>query len=218
MDSSINQTSHADKQYLHTMIAGALLPLTQSTIMAVVVAIGTWVIAYFVFDALNPHKPAILFFAVTWVYTMFKLNRHWLSLTAVEKIIMHDINGDGVIGEVTEQPAEVKPRKVVIQIDRVKEDGHYEVGDQSAWVNLPCDDEQLYTLALGLMNDMPFSEKQWTGKGKPFSTNEFRALRDAMKANDLTEYVNDTDPRQGIRLTEAGRAVMKEIAASPTPL
>lgn len=211
-------TSHAERQYLHTLIAGAWLPLAQATIIAVVVAIGAWVIAFFVFDAIDPHKPAILLFAVTWVYYMLKLQRHWLSLTAVEQIIQRDLNGDGVIGAETEQPAaQITPRRVVIQLDTVKEDGHYEVGDTSAWINLPCDDEQLYTLAQGLMNGLPFSEKQWTGKGKPFASNEFRALRAEMQKQNLVEYVNDKDPRQGIRLTDAGRAVMEEYARSPTP-
>ena len=118
-------------------------------------------------------------------------------------------------GEATPQLT-ARPRRVVIQLDTVKEDGHYQVGDQTDNINLPCDDAQLQTLALGLINGMPFSEKQWTGKDKPFSTNQFRELRDAMKFNGLTEYVNEADPRQGIRLTAAGRAVMEECA-SPLP-
>ncbi len=217
MNTTPATSQHAERQYLHTLVAGALLPLAQSTITALVVAIGTYAIAAIVFDAVDPHKPAILFFAITWVFMLLKLQRHWLSLTAVEKIMQMDLNRDGVIGEATEQ-AEAQPRRVVIMMDRVKENGHYEVGDQSALVKLPCDDEQLHTLAMGLINGLPFSEKQWTGKDKPFSTNEFRELRAEMQKHDLIEYVNDKDPRQGIRLTDAGRAVIEEYAASPTPL
>jgi hypothetical protein len=210
-------SGHAERQYLHTLVAGAWLPLLQSTIIAVVVAIGTWIIAWLVFDAVDPHKPAILFFVLTWVYMLIKLQRHWLSLTTVEQFIQRDLNGDGVIGEATGQPS-VTPRHVVIQIDTVKENGQYQVGDTSALIKLPCSDEQLRTLAVGLLSGLPFSEKQWTPTkdGKPFAANEFRALRAEMQKQKLVEYVNDKDPRQGIRLTDAGRAVMEEYADSPT--
>lgn len=216
---AVQQTTspHAERQYLHTLVAGALLPLAQSTIAAVVVAVGAWTIAYFVFDMLDSYKAGILFFAVTWIYMIWKLQRHWLSLTTIEQIIQYDINNDGVIGE--PQPVEQKPRRVVIQLDTVKEDGHYQVGDLSARITLPCADDQLHTLAMGLIDGgMSFSEKQWCGKGKPFSTDEFRELRAEMKKHGLTEYVNEKDHRQGIRLTDAGKAVMQEYAASPTPL
>ena len=212
------QTPHAERQYLHSMTAGAWLPLTQATVTALAVAIGTWLIAWIVFNAMDPHKPAIVLFVITWIYMIVRLQRHWLDLTTVEKFFQTDINGDGVIGDVEQPEEKITPRKVVIQIDSVKEDGHYQVGDQSNLIKLSVSDEQLHTLAMGLINGLSFSEKVWTGKDKPFSTNEFRTLRDEMKANGLTEYVNDKDPRQGIRLTDAGRAVMEEYANSPTPL
>jgi hypothetical protein len=218
------QSPHAERQYLHTLVAGAWLPLAQSTSIAAAVAIGTWVIAYFVFDAVDPHKPAIILFVITWVYTMFKLQRHWLNLTSIEQIFQKDFNGDGVIGEAIEQPkAEAKPRRVVIQIDTVKENGNYQVGDSTDIINFPCSDDQLYTLAQGLLNGMPFSEKTWTGNGKPFSIQEFRDLKIVMfkKRNGdkepLIEYVSEKDKRQGIRLTATGKKVMEQIATSPTP-
>ena len=215
MNTQPNTPQH-DRQFLHTMTAGAYLPFTQSTIVASVVAIGTWLIMWMIFDVVDPHKPAIVLFFITWIGMIAKLYRHWFTLTSVEQFLQQDLNGDGVIGDV-DQPTDT-PRRVVIQMDTVKEDGHYQVGDSSALIKLSVSDDQLHTLAMGLMNGMPFSEKQWTGKGKPFTSNEFRTLRDEMRDANLTEYVNEKDPRQGIRLTEAGNAVMKEYADSPTPL
>lgn len=212
-----HQQPHAERQYLHTLVAGAWLPFVQSTLTALVIAIGTWVITYFVFDLRDPHKWAITIFVIVWIYMLVTLQRHWLNLTTVEEFFQQDINGDGVIGEATEQQS-AKPRRVVIQLDTVKEDGHYQVGDSSALVNLPCSDDQLYTLAQGLSNGMSFSEKVWTGNGKPFSTADFRNLRAEMFKHNLIEYVNEKDKRQGIRLTSAGAAVMKECVTSPTPL
>ena len=221
MDTPTTTSQHAERQYLHTLIAGALLPLTQATSTALVVAIGTWIISAFVFDLVDAYKPPILLFAVTWVYMLIKLQRHWLSLTTIEQIFQKDFDGDGIIGEAIDPgPVTREPRRVVIQLDTVKEDGHYQVGDVSALIRLSCSDEQMHTLAQGLLNGMPFSEKTWspTKDGKPFAVNEFRDLRAEMLQHKLIEYVSDKDPRQGMRLTTAGTAVMKEYAAFPTPL
>ena len=208
-------SQHAERQYLHTLVAGAWLPLVQSTIFAGVIGIVVLTIAYFVFDARDPFKWSILSFVGTWAYMIWMSIRHWWSLTTVEQILQRDINGDGVIGEATPQPS-AKPRRVIVELYKVKEDGHIQVGDVSNLVKLSCSDEQLQTLAMGLENGLPFSEKQWCGKDKPFSTDDFRSLRAEMLANGLTEYVNDKDKRQGVRLTDAGRAVMSEYS-SPLP-
>lgn len=202
--------SQTDKQYLHTLIAGAFLPFIQSTFMALVVFCVTWLIAWMVFDVLDPHKPAIFCGAITWAWMMWKLFRHWLALTtpALEVLTQRDINNDGVIGQ--PQPVEEAPRVIRIQI--IKDNGHV-----SDTIDLPCDDDQLSTLARGLLNGLPFSETMWTGKGKPFSSREFRSLRDVMMKRGLCEYINDADPRAGIRLTDDGRALMENFAAPHSP-
>jgi hypothetical protein len=148
------------------------------------------------------------------VLTIFRLFRHWLSLTTVEKKLQIDINGDGVIGNVNQPTVKSGARKVRIELEKIQ-DSHY----QSNTIDFPCDDDQLYALAMGLMNNIPFSERAWTGTGKPFSTNDFRDVKDVMKKHGLVEYVNDTDVRQGMRLTATGRALMEKITLpSPTPL
>jgi len=204
---------HAEREYLHSFTAGAALPFAQASIMGLVVFIVSWLIARMVFDAVDPHKSAILFGSGTWVWYLFKLFKHWLTLTAVETILQRDINGDGMIGDVEQPTVKNEARRVRIELEKIQ-DGHY----QSNTIDFPCDDEQLYTLAMGLMNNIPFSERAWTGTGKPFSTNEFREIKVVMKKHALVEYVNDADVRQGMRLTAEGRALMEKIALpSPTP-
>ena len=211
-------SQHAERQYLHTLVAGAWLPLAQSTIVAIVVSIGTWVIAYFVFDAVDPHKPAILFFVITWVCMLIKLQLHWLSLTTVEKIFQQDFNGDGMIGDV-EQPAErATPRRVVIQLDTVKENGRYQVGDKSDQLKFSCTPEQLQTFAAGILSGIPIAEKKWTPlkDGKLFSGNKWRDLMGEMLAQKVIRYVSEGNSLDGFELTDIGKAVMKAYA-SPLP-
>jgi hypothetical protein len=207
-------SQHAERQYLHTLIAGAWLPLLQASIFAAVIAIGVWVIAFFVFDAMDPHKPALVFFVLTWGWMLGRLQRHWLNLTSVEQFFQADINGDGVIGEATPQAtAAPAPRRVVINLAQVSDKGAY----QSNVINFPGTDEQLNTFAQGLMNGMSLSEKTWTPESKLYSIPEFRNLMTVMFANGLIEYISETDKRQGRRLTDKGTATMKEIATSPLP-
>lgn len=202
---------HAEREYLHTLSAGALLPFMQASIMAVVVSIVTYAIASLVFNAIDPHKPALLFGALAWLWMLYRLFRHWLTLTAIEQVFNQYFDGDGVIGS-SEPVAQKHEASPVIRIQLVKDNGHV-----SDTLELPCDDEQLSKLAKGLLNGLPFTEFFWTGKGKPFSTNAFRELRDVMMKRGLCEYVNPSQPRQGIRLTDEGKSVMKVFAAPHSP-
>lgn len=206
------QQQHSERAYLHTMIAGAFLPFFQSLMLGLVVTIAVWLIAALVFDVLDPHKPAILCGVLAWATMLWRLLRHWINLTTIENFIGVDLNRDGVIGD-DDQPEAEEEAPQVIRVQLVKDNGHV-----SDMIDLPASRDQLSALANGLHNGLPFSEKFWTGKGKPFSTNQFRNLRDVMMKRELAEYVNDEDPRAGIRLTEAGAAVLETFRPhSPTP-
>lgn len=204
-------TTTSDRQYLHTFGAGVFLPLTQASITALVVTIATWVIVWMVFDLIDPHKPAFFLGIVVWVWQWTKLQRHWFSLTAIRNAI-HDLADDGRLNNSYQPEAEEEAQPEVIRIQLIKENGH--IGET---IDLPADRESLGVLARGLINGMPFSERFWTGRGKPFSTNTFRALKDAMMKRGLCEYISASDPRQGIQLTEDGRTVMKKFALPHSP-
>ena len=69
---------------------------------------------------------------------------------------------------------------------------------------------QLEQLSIGLIvASDPFSEKRWSGRGKPFSVNQFRDLRDEMVRRGLACLVNEKDPRQGYTLTRVGINLLK---------
>jgi hypothetical protein len=204
-------TQKQEREYLHTVSAGAVLPFMQATGFALVIFIAVWVIVAVTFNAMDPHKPALLFAVIAWVAMLWRLFRHWLRLTMpVIEYVARDLADDGMLNNSAQPAAEEEPLKV-IRIQIIKDNGHV-----SSDIPLPGDREALGLLARGLLNGMPFSESMWTGKGKPFSTKTFRALREVMRSNGLAQYVNDAEPKQGMRLTDEGRQVM-ETLASPTP-
>jgi hypothetical protein len=202
-----------EREYLHTLSAGALLPFAQASGFAFVIFVAVYVIGEIALNLIDPHKPAVFIGVMAWVWMLYRLLRHWLRLTMPEIVtVIKDISDDGRLNNSVQAEAEEEPSYIRIQL--VKENGH--VADM---INLPGDEHKLAALAQGLLNGMPFSEKMWTPEkaGKPFSTNTFRALKDVMLKRGLCEYSNPNEPRQGIRLTEEGRQVMQHLARPHSP-
>lgn len=207
------QHPHAEREYLHTFTAGALLPMAQATLMAFGIFIGVWMIARLVFDVIDPHRWAIFFGVLTWVAMLFRLFRHWLKLTDIQDVIM-DFVDDGQLNNSVQPSAAKEPKHSVrVQIDRVSEQGHLDVTNI---FDLPASPGQLNTLANGLKNSLPFTERVWVRMNKTFSRDEFEDLKDEMFAREMIEYVNEEAPQLGIRFTELGREVMKKFE-SPLP-
>lgn len=197
------QTNYADRQFLHTFLVGAFLPLVQATITAVMAFIGTLTLLYLV-NAIDLLKPALIVAAVTWVLTWLYLQRRWLNLTSFERMTGIDLNGDGQIGT-PKKPAE----PLVIRLDEWGANGHF----RSRTMNLDVTREQLAALARGLMDGVPFTERKWTGAGKPFSSGQFRKLRSDWLKQNLLELVSDKDGRQGFDFTDEGWAMLEKLAS-----
>jgi len=199
-----------EKQFLHTFTAGALLPFTQATITALLIFTGTFVIAWIVFDMIDPVKPAIIFAVIAWVVTWLTRQRLWISLAMFERVTGIDLNQDGVIGDEQEPP-----QPTVIRIDDVKTNGHY----QSNTYSLPASEEQLIRLAHGLINQgKSLSRREWTTRSNVFSDSEWRALQSEMIKCGLIELPNDRSrPNAGYELTRSGRALMDHYAALSSP-
>jgi len=199
-----------NRQYLHTVSAGAWLPLAQATLTGVIIGLCILVIG-FALDARHPETPALVIGVIAWAVSWLLLQRHWFGLTAIEKLIGMDLNRDGAIGK----PEPRETPEIRVRLSQVKPDGHY----QENIITLPASQRQLEALADGLTNcGMPFSERRWTGAGNPFSVDEFRALRSAMIRGRMLTLANEKDPRQGYILTPEGEQTMKRILeASPSP-
>lgn len=204
--------TYADRQFLHTFLAGAFLPLVQATMTAAMAGIATLTLLY-IFNAVDIVKPMLIVSAVVWVVTWLYLLRRWLSLTALERLTGIDINGDGQIGK-----PKAKAEPLVIRLDEVDK-GHY----RQRMINI--DDvtaEQLTEFARGMLAGRPFTEREWTGKGKPFSSGQggsFRRFRSNWLKHGFVTIVSDKDNRQGFDFTDSGWAMIVKLAGVvPEPI
>jgi hypothetical protein len=205
----VKRESPDKRQHLHTLEGGAWLPFFQSTFTGLIVGFSMLFLAI-VFKWDKPGNWGLALGSIAWVITWLTLQRHWLSLTALEKLetlTNTDINGDGVIGAPNTDPVE----SPTVHISMTDADHH-----RTILFDLPASDAQMQTLAQGLLNNIPLSERNWTGKGNPFSIQQYTRLRDELILRGLAVQINQKDPRQGYSLTAAGRALMKHY--SPTPL
>jgi hypothetical protein len=102
----------------------------------------------------------------------------------------------------------------VVRVDlrTITEEGNY----QARRAELPVNRGTLSILAMGLLAGRPFTERVWAGRGNPLSCGQVRTLRVMFQKLGVLEPVNAFEPRQGYRLTRAGRAFMKYYANSPT--
>jgi hypothetical protein len=195
-----------ERSYLHTRGAGVAVPFMQSVVTAFIVA-ALFGVAFWAFGLRRMEKVTVLIFVIALAWDWFNHRRHWFGLTAVlENIVNRDLDGDKVIGE---------PQTIRIQVDKI-ESGRVHV---TSLYDLPVDARRFKTLCEGLVADppLPFSERQWAGKGKSFSGPEWRKLQAEMKRRELIVLRDASAPKQGYILTPAGVAMALKVAASPTP-
>lgn len=188
------------RQFLHTRTAGIEVPFGQSMVTALIFGLTVFVVAW-ACDIIDPWKhgliAAMLGLCGWWMYSLMR----WSSLTKRETLY---VEARGVDDD--DDPA--TPMVVRVQLDRVEANGHIH---QTAIFDLPASPEQLSALAGGLLDGHPFSEREWTGAGHPFSVNEFRTLRSELIRRKLLALKNDKDPRQGYGLTDDGKAVFEQF-------
>lgn len=201
---------YSDRQFLHTYQTAAWVPLVQASVNAFMAMVLMAAILFLLEVSLYDYpKPLLITGAITWVLSWGYSLRRWFSLTALERRLQIDLNGDGKVEE-------IKPAgSVRVQIDEVKANGHVE---QSKLFTLPCSEEDLAVIAAWTRAGVPFSEREYTGKGKPFSRDSFRELRSEMLKRGMLAPSSLKSNNQGYDWTRAGRAVLEHYAPSPTPL
>ena len=86
-------------------------------------------------------------------------------------------------------------------------------GKATRFVDLPASEAQLIDLAAGLLEGQTLSEAAWTGGGRPFTRAEFANLRAELMRRGLAAWNNPHTPARGAALTAPGRAVMRHYAA-----
>ena len=196
---------------LHTLEAGAQLPVAQSFVWGMVGAVVT--IAVTAWSRMRFETVAlltVLAFAGSFGASWGIYQRRWFALTKREMARGLDLNGDGWIG----RPGYGMPARgrfapaLHVQVDEVTSEGHVRV---SKLFDLPAAQSQLEELAEGLLRQKrPFSFREWTGKGRPFSDDQFEALRQELMKRGLA-VMSGADARRGLELTKVGRRVFEHI-------
>lgn len=200
-------SGYGDKKFLHTYIAGALLPLLQAVITGFVMMALT-VTLLWLWDVVDILKPAITVGVVAAVVMWVVLQARWLNLTRLEHMLGVDLNRDGMIG------GERELKTIRVQLDKVTERGHMQQWKQ---FDLPISHDQLIKLATGTLQGIPFSERKWTGPGQPFSSQQFRQLRSEAIKRELLVPVSGEDHRQGFAWTEDAMNFFEQVTKdSPT--
>jgi hypothetical protein len=145
--------------------------------------------------------------AAAWLWLLSR----WASLIIpLERLTGWDLNRDGQIGEA------LPPPFVKIILDQPLPGGN----DHSIIANVPCVQSKLIELASGIMRGEPLSEEAWCGSGKPFSKDEFKAVRAELVKRKMLAWRNPSAPAQGLIVTMAGLAAFRyfsSLSSSPLP-
>lgn len=194
-----------NKAFLHTLGAAAWVPLAQALITGAMVTVAL------IFFTVSLNARSWLSWSLggglvtalgVWTYSM----RHWFSLTKLELFTGLDLDNSGGIGDARPAPS-AEPQSVKVTLNRISQDGHF----SGEMFDMPGSMEQLKKLADGLLNGLPFTEREWAGAGKPYSSATFRDLRKELMRRELIELASEKDSRQGYVLTDDGSQFMANI-------
>jgi len=192
------ETHVSENAYFHTMQVAVLYPLLQSLITGVIIGLAVVAFAWYV-SWPKPWSLGLLIASLTqcaaWLISLARWHR-WVY--KLEDLTGWDLNRDGQIGN----------RPDPIRVEVIQQEGR-----QVDFIDLPASQEQLISLASGLMIGAPFAETHWTGERAPFSKGEFHQVRDTMIRRGLARWVNPRAHAQGMELTAPGRAVMRRFAS-----
>ncbi len=179
------------------------VPLQQAAITAAVVTLPVAALtAAAGWPVYMPVVVGTISFMASWFW-LLRDSRGLLRVT--ERIVNRDIDGDGQIGD---EPA---PRSVRLEVTEKREGG-----TTMRFLDVPLDETQIRTFAKGILAGKSFSERTWAGDGKPFSQNDFAALRDKLIETGYARWKGG-EKRMGAELTAKGRAMFAGLAGSPTP-
>jgi len=197
----VEQPNPAEKAYLHTYQAAVGVPLVKAGVYGLLFGLIAFITAW----RLGAGDPWLWGMLAALAVTIIRYagdDLLWLVLAKAEKITGLELDGKPGIGE-----------QKVTAIDLTTKVG---ATRRTQRLRIPASSEQMTQLGLGILGGVPFSEGRWTGKGKPFSLDEFRELREYFKSAELLELVNDKSPNQGYQFNETGLEMFKHYVPYPT--
>lgn len=138
-------------------------------------------------------------FAIVLISAWIMFLLRWFGLTApIERVTVLDHDNN---------PA----TPPVVRVQLTSEDRRV-----TQYADLPSTPEKLATFARAALAGRPISDREWSGVGRPFSQNEFAQLRETMIARGWLRWKNPDYPTQGVEISAAGRAVMRQLQQAAT--
>jgi hypothetical protein len=179
-----------------SVFAGVVVPALQALVTGLFTGLAAWPLGL-----LNNWEQAGLIALVigagvallTWTIAA----RHWQRVLELREGI--DLQPDPLPGAEPES---------ITRVTMVNQEG-----TSGEFLDLPCNQDQLITLAAGLLRGQSFSLGSWTGRGRPFSRADFGRLRAELLARGALEWRNPRAPAQGLALSSPGRAMMRHFAS-----
>lgn len=111
-------------------------------------------------------------------------------------------------------PAPVIDTRPPIQLEVVQKDERGRLASVQRFADLPADiQDRLPSFAAGVLAGKGLTVSTWTGKGAPFSRQEFDAIMATLEQAGIVCWNNPNDKKQGRALTRRGRAALEQIAA-----
>lgn len=189
-----------------TMQAAVLIPAAQSITTAVFAGMSAAAVAWAAHME-SPWAAGLVTATVTNTGTWLVLLRRWgRAVEWLEDILQQDINGDGKIGSGNHAPPTPRTVRVVM-----REAGRLTMD------TAPVDESRLAQWVSGLMGGLALTESTWVGRGKLFSQNEYRALRDWLIERGLAYWKNPRNTKMGWDLTAAGRNFARQVVTQALP-
>jgi len=179
----------------------ALLPavLAISAILVVFIAVGllAWALGWSVRVPLGAAGGVAL---GLFIYAALNID---LVPYTIEKIVNHDLDGDGYVGE---PPVPADDWKITLENER---------GNQQIHLIFPTEElrHKARLIAVLMANGTPFSEGALTGANRPLSRSEFNTMRDLLMLRGLMKWKDAEIHTLGVELTPPGRSTFRKLAA-----
>jgi len=200
------------QKFLHDREAAALSPLLQALISGVFFSLALYGILN-TLHVLDDWKIALISCPIVWLMVWTGLQMRWLNLISfAERLTGWDLPGnDGI--ELQATTATETMHTVKVDIHEVQNGGYV----KTTSARFQATDHVMRELAQGLLDGRPFTEAEWTGRGKLLSKPKFIEIREEMERRRLIKLRSPNFPQQGFELTKSGQETMRQIADSPTP-
>jgi hypothetical protein len=187
-----------------SIFAGIVVPALQALITGLFADLSSWTLGL-LYRWDQAWLIALAIGAGVTLLTWTIAARHWQRVLELQRGV--DLQPDP-LPRFEPEPLPREESDQVTRVTVVTPDGM-----QGAYLDLPCSQQQLITLAAGLLRGETFTLGAWTGHGRPFSRADFERLRSELLARGALEWRNPTAPAQGLALSPPGRAMMRHFAS-----